>query len=241
MRVSGTFPNPVVLRKGWARAEARPWNRNRTDAHLRLVRGTATFLEEAAGTVLAFGASAVTSPPLLAGSRTVWEEAGFRPYRSLLLFQKPLTTVQPPVGPIVELDDPQWLRLVEIDASAFGPFWQAELPALQEAMASASRSIVLGGSADDVLNGYAIAAVSGESGYLQRLAVDASAQGRGLGRDLTRAACAWAGHRGARRMVLNTKPDNEVAKRLYASEGFTEMSERLELWQFARDGTDHVA
>ena len=105
MRVTGAFPNPVVLRKGWARAEARPWNRNRTDAHLRLVRGTASFLGEAADTVLGFGASAVISPPLLAGSRDVWREAGFTPYRSLLLFHKPLAAEPAPLGPVDVLDD----------------------------------------------------------------------------------------------------------------------------------------
>lgn len=229
MRVSGAFPDPVILRKGWARAEARPWNRNRTDAHLRLVRGTAAFLEEATETVLGFGASAVVSPPLLAGSKRVWEEAGFQAYRSLLLFHKPLAAEREPVGPVDELDDLQWLRLVEIDGTAFGPTWRAELPALREAMASAPRSVLLGASVDGVLSGYAIAAASGGTGYLQRLAVDASAQRRGLGRDLTRAACLWARRRGAHRMVLNTKPDNEAAQGLYRSEGFTPLRERLEL------------
>lgn len=232
MRITGSFPNPVVLRKGWARAEARPWNRNRADAHLRLVRGTTAFLVEATQAVLDLGASAVTSPPLLAGSRRIWRAAGFQPYRSLLLFHKPLAAERPPQGVVEELDDLHWLRLVEIDGSAFGPTWRAELPALREATTSAPRSVVLGATVGAVLSGYAITAVSGGTGYLQRLAVDAAAQGRGLGRDLTRASCSWAQRRGARRMVLNTKPDNDAARALYGSEGFTVMSERLELMQF---------
>ena len=128
--------------------------------------------------------------------------------------------------------DLQWLRLVEIDGTAFGPTWRAELPALREAMTSAPRSVLLGASVDGVLSGYAIAAASGGTGYLQRLAVDTAAQRRGLGRDLTRASCTWAQRRGARRMVLNTKPDNEPAHRLYSSEGFTAMAERLELLSY---------
>ena len=232
MRIAGSFPNPVVLRKGWARAEARPWNRNRTDAYLRLVRGTTAFLVEATQAVLGFGVSAVTSPPLLAGSRRTWLEAGFQPYRSLLLFHKPLAAERLPEGVVEELNDLQWLRLVEIDGSAFGPRWRAELPALREALASAPRSVLLGAMLGSGLSGYAIAAVSGGTGYLQRLAVDAAAQGRGLGRDLTRASCGWAQRRGARRMVLNTKPDNDAARALYGSEGFTVMSEHLELMQF---------
>ena len=85
MRVRGEWPNPVALRQGWSRAVARPWNRSRSDAHLRLVRGAPAFLRRATETVLGFGATAVVSPPLMAGAQRPWLAAGFSPYVGLTL------------------------------------------------------------------------------------------------------------------------------------------------------------
>jgi ribosomal protein S18 acetylase RimI-like enzyme len=124
--------------------------------------------------------------------------------------------------------------VVAIDAAAFGDMWKAELPALIEAMQSTATSALLG--ADDPetgsLAGYAIVACSGSTGYLQRIGVHPRLHGRGLGRSLTRAAHNWSLRRGARMVILNTKPDNDAALSLYQSEGYTVMPDRLELLRF---------
>jgi len=234
MRVRGEWPNPIVIRKGWARAVARPWNRSRTDAHLRLERGAVGFLREATDLVLSLGASAVISPPLLAGTQAIWRTAGFEPYTSLSLLRRVLDGDEAVADTLRIVTDTEWRRVPAIDAAAFGETWKAGLPALLEALTSASTSAILG--VDDpetaTLAGYVIVARSAETGYLQRIAVDPAFHRRGMGRALTRAAHTWCRRKGARSIILNTKPENEAALSLYLSEGYRVLPERLELLQY---------
>jgi ribosomal protein S18 acetylase RimI-like enzyme len=234
MRIRGEWPNPVALRKGWYRATARPWNRSRSDAHLRLLRGSPGFLAEAADLVLGLGATSVISPPLLGGTQTPWRTAGFDTYTTLRLLRKPLDGTEDHPVPVRRLGDNAWTRVVAIDAAAFGDMWKAELPALVEALRSTSTSALLGidDPATGSLAGYAIVACAGSTGYLQRIGVHPNLHGRGLGRSLTRAAHNWSLQRGARMSILNTKPDNIAALALYKSEGYTVMPDRLELLRY---------
>lgn len=71
------------------------------------------------------------------------------------------------------------------------------------------------------------AAYSGEQllkGHAQVLsvAVDPSAQGRGIGRQLVEAGLALLHGQGVRTVKLEVRPDNEPAKHLYSSLGFRE-------------------
>jgi ribosomal-protein-alanine N-acetyltransferase len=171
----------------------------------------------------------------MAGSRAVWKEAGFEPYTSLALLRRVLDGSEAAAETLRTLTDTEWRRVLAIDAAAFGDTWKAELPALLEALTSASKSVILGvdDPATSALVGYAIVACSAETGYLQRIAVDPAFQRRGLARTLTRAAHTWCRRRGARSVILNTKPDNEAALALYRSEGYTILPERLELLRYA--------
>jgi ribosomal protein S18 acetylase RimI-like enzyme len=199
---------------------------------MRLIRGSSAFLTDAARTVLALGAESVISPPLMAGSQEPWRQAGFTDYASLRLLRKPIGRDEPTAHLTRYTTDTEWLRLVAIDAAAFGPMWKAELPALTEALRSSATSTVLGVDQEGELAGYAIIAGSGGIGYLQRIAVHPDYQRRGLGRSLTRSAHNWARRRGARHLVLNTKPENRVALALYESEGFTLLPDRLQLLRY---------
>ena len=232
MRISGTWPNPIVLRRRWALAHARPWNRSRPDAHLRLVRGSSTFLTDATVRVQALGAASVISPPLMAGSQGPWRQAGFESYESLRLLRKPIGSEEPTVWTARALVDTDWPRVVAIDAAAFGPTWKAELPALYEAVRSTSTSAILGVAPEEDVAAYMIIAASGGVGYLQRIAVHPDWQGRGLGRSLTRIAHNWTRSRGASHLILNTKPGNQPALALYESEGYRVLPDRLELLRY---------
>jgi ribosomal protein S18 acetylase RimI-like enzyme len=235
MRVRGEWPNPVALRKGWYRAIARPWNRSRPDAHLRLIRGSPSFLTETAELVLGFGATSVISPPLLGGTQTPWRSAGFDSYTTLRLLRKALDGPEEHPAAVRQLGDDAWAKVVAIDAAAFGDMWKAELPALVEALRSTSTSVLLGVDDPDTgsLAGYAIVASSAATGYLQRIGVHPDHHGRGLGRSLTRAAHNWSLRGGARMVILNTKPDNAAALALYKSEGYTVLPDRLELLKYS--------
>ena len=202
---------------------------------MRLVRGGAHFLAAATAYTLELGPPTVISPPLLAGGQQTWRAAGYETYTALRLLRKSIETETGPSIPVVEVRHPKWLRIIEIDGGAFGAHWQAELPALNEALRSVGTAAVLGindPAEQDRLAAYAIVGVSGITGYLQRLAVAPRFQRQGMGRSLTRGSVNWCRRRGARQIILNTKPANEPAQDLYISEGFELLPDRLELLRY---------
>jgi len=74
------------------------------------------------------------------------------------------------------------------------------------------------------------AAYSGEQllrGHAQVLsvAVDPSAQGRGIGKQLVQAGLELLRRQGVRTVKLEVRPDNEPAKHVYSSLGFREVGE----------------
>lgn len=110
-------------------------------------------------------------------------------------------------------------RTLEVDALAFTPFWRLDQAGLREAMGATPRSRYRVASATTVL-GYAVAGLAAERGYLQRLAVDPQATGRGIGAALVLDALHWMRDRGVARAVVNTQVDNERALALYLRLGF---------------------
>lgn len=222
MRVKGTWPGAVGFRSGWGRATARPWNDTSSDAALRLVRGSAGFLGECVAWLCDAGVARVLTPPLDASSRKVWCAAGFAPAIELDVFARDLMRPIPePAGAVTVGDAADWAAAVAVDDAAFDQDWRMGPLGLAEARRSTPRSVFLTTHDGDRLTGFVVVGAAITTGYLQRLAVDPADRGRGLGRDLVRAACRWAAEQGATRIVLNTQPDNVAAAALYRSEGFT--------------------
>lgn len=92
--------------------------------------------------------------------------------------------------------------------------------------------------ADDAVLGYAGLAVFGDEGHVLTIGVTGRAQGRGLGAALLRDLLTEAAARGARRMLLDVRADNEVAQRLYVRHGFVPVGIRRRYYQ--PSGTDAV-
>ncbi|HSH23699.1 MAG TPA: GNAT family N-acetyltransferase [Acidimicrobiales bacterium] len=111
-------------------------------------------------------------------------------------------------------------RLLIVDALAFPSFWRLDDAGMAEAL-SATRSARLRVAAEDEVLGYAISGRSGTRGYLQRLAVDPAAQGRGFGYALVVDGLRWMRRHGVDRVVVNTQVGNERALRLYHGLGFS--------------------
>ncbi len=231
MKTRGTWPGPISMRRGWSMATARPWNDQSSDAHLRLIRGNAEFLREAARAI-PVGNGLILSPPLAAGSTSMWEEAGFRPHLVLDMFQRDLLARQAsPSIPVVAGEEGEWERAVEIDSAAFEPLWRLGSAGLKEALNATPTSAFLTVRSDNgTTTGFAIVGAGGSTGYLQRVAVDPARVRQGFGRALVRASLGWARSRGCRTMLLNTQPDNVPAGRLYEEEGFTRVTAGLVIW-----------
>lgn len=119
-------------------------------------------------------------------------------------------------------------EVLAVDHATFDEFWQLDQEGLREAIAATSISRLRIIRRDDsTIVGYSISGRSGDHGYLQRLAVLASAQGSGLGADLVSDTLHWLRRRGASVAWVNTQEANASALRLYERLGFKPASHRL--------------
>ena len=225
----GSWPQPIRFRRGWARAEARRWNDVVSDAALRLVRGSSSFVELCADRLQAFGAPHVISPPLPAGGRRPWEAAGFVEFIPLAFMRLDLSS--PSATPdhlVVATTSAPIDALLRIDHASFDDFWRFDRFGMAEAIAATGKTKVLlirGQDGEPIA--FAVIGFGHAVAYLQRLAVHPEWQSQRMGRSLIRAAARTARSVGSRSLMLNTQTDNAVAIALYESEGFVALPEPL--------------
>lgn len=225
----GTWPGSVSLRRGWARAEARPWNSNVEDASLRVIRGGSGFIGACVEKLRLAGAPGVLSTPLSRSARKPWESAGFADYIDLALMRLGLDEpIEAPQHLVVRESEPDLAALLAIDHVAFPAFWRFDHLALVESTQATSRSGVFVIKDGDLgLAGFAVVGYGHAISYLQRVAVHPDWRGQGMGRSLVRAAGRSARRQGSRAMLLNTQFDNTSAIGLYETEGFIQLPESL--------------
>jgi ribosomal protein S18 acetylase RimI-like enzyme len=191
-------------------------------------RGNASFIEECVEALLEMGAPGVLSPPLPSSAQRLWREAQFLPHAELSLLRLDLDRIGAPSHLVVAGSASDIREALRIDAAAFDEFWRFDRNAMEEALSSTRNSVIhVVRKAGGGLAGFAVTGVGVTIAYLQRLAVDPAAQGRGIGRSLVRSSARWASREGARSLLLNTQLENEPAIRLYESEGFRVLSEPL--------------
>lgn len=169
------------------------------------------------------GYAEVVTGALAAPEREGFVAAGFEVREELHLLSHDLddlpSLVPRPVVPLRRGWRTDRGRALEVDALAFSPFWQLDTSGLTEALHATpvSRFRVAG---RNPLTGYAVSGLAGRQGYLQRVAVDPAAWGRGHGRALVLDGLHWMRRRGARRAVVNTQVGNGRALDLYERLGF---------------------
>ena len=100
--------------------------------------------------------------------------------------------------------------VLKVDAAAFDPFWRLDADGIHEARAATPASRWRVNRGTDV-QAYSITGRARSQGYVQRLAVAARSQGRGLGTLLVLDALTWLRRGGARTALVNTQPENERA------------------------------
>lgn len=231
VKISSAWPGSVTLRRGWARATARPWNQDYEDAHLRIIRGGPGFTAGCAVALTAAGAPSVISPPLPTPARRPWLDAGFEPYVELALLKLDLRPAPPLPDHLIQEGKRSDLdAAVKIDAEAFQPFWRLDKLGITEAMDATPKSslLVIRGEPGE-LAAFAVLGMGHALSYLQRVAVSPRWQRRGMGRSMVRAAARRARQAGAGAMLLNTQTDNEPALALYEEENFTRLTDALGL------------
>lgn len=224
----GAWPGPIRLRRGWAKAEARPWNDVTPDASLRIIRGGSPMVDACTAHLLDLGVPSVLSPPLPGSTARTWESVGYWVFAPLALMRLELERPLPTPDHLVTQTAADLEPLLDIDRAAFDEFWRFDRFGLGEAINATSTNKILAIAGPDSRPvGYAVVGLGHAISYLQRLAVHPTWQGAGMGRSLVRAATRTARTAGTRAMVLNTQQDNEAAIALYESEGFVVQPEPL--------------
>lgn len=110
--------------------------------------------------------------------------------------------------------------VLEINAQAFGPFWQYDDSVVLGWMLTADRGVVA--EIDGEIVGFAITTTGLAEGYahLIRIATHPRFQGRGIGRQLVVDSVRFARTAGAPGLALNTQASNRISRRLYEALGF---------------------
>ncbi len=116
-----------------------------------------------------------------------------------------------------------------VDRRAFGPEHCFDRHDLAAALDATDRSrlrlvsdLAQAGRPSRPVAAFAVTGRADRRGYLQRLAVDPSLQGQGVGTALVLDSLGWCQRRGARRVVVNTSTENTRALSLYRGLGFVD-------------------
>ncbi len=110
--------------------------------------------------------------------------------------------------------------VLQVNALAFGPFWQYDDPVVLGWMLTADRAVVA--EAGEEIGGFAITTtgLAGSYAHLIRVATHPRFRGRGIGRQLVIDSVDFARDVGAPGLALNTQASNRISRRLYESLGF---------------------
>jgi ribosomal protein S18 acetylase RimI-like enzyme len=153
--------------------------------------------------------------PYLDAGFTVREELHLLAHDLLDLPSRPWTGREGPRLRRVRRGDHE--RVLAIDQVSFQPFWRLDADALEDAVRATPSSRF---RMDRAGHGYALTGRAGDRGYLQRLAVEPDAQGRGLGTALVLDGLSWLRRWRVSEALVNTQTANEGAVRLYERLGF---------------------
>lgn len=235
LRVDGSWPGSITISAGWFRARARPWNESIPDPMVRLERGGTDFLKTVISRLYETGVGAIYSPALYPSATQVWTRAGFETNARLDVMERGLGGARSELSEEITIEsEPDWTEILELDRLAFEGFWGMSRLGLQEAHQTNKDTVVMTVRSDAQIAGYCIVGVQWGTVYLHRIAVRPDVSGRGIGARLVDAAIGWGNATGARTMVLNVRPENARAQRLYQRLGFTHAGTALEVLRHDR-------
>lgn len=172
------------------------------------------------------------SPALYQSATRIWRRVGYQPDLELKIMEKQLDRRNVRIERVQSDANPDLGLLEKVDRLAFDDFWHMDAAGLQEALDATPKRQVFSGYIEGEVAGYAIVGAQLGISFLQRIAVDPSKQGRGLGTDLIKASAGWAASTGAAAMVLNVREENEGARSLYRSQGFIDSKNLLQVLRY---------
>jgi ribosomal protein S18 acetylase RimI-like enzyme len=223
-----------------ARLRVRPWQADALIAHVAPTADclgplTPGDVEQALDHLRRQGYRSVITSALHRPDRRPFVEAGFVETERLHLLLHGLGDLSP-ASPVAGIDLRRGRRrefpdVLDVDRAAFAPFWRLDGPGLDEALTATSTVHFQVARNEAGIVGYAVCGRAGHRGYVQRLAVDPAAQGRGVGAALLVDGLRWLRRWGARDALVNTQVGNDRSLRLYQRSGFVLQPDGLAVLQ----------
>jgi ribosomal protein S18 acetylase RimI-like enzyme len=224
-----------VLQWGPERARTGPWRGDGRIAYLAPLAPAGApsvdFLHRCLESLAARGFERVVTSALAPAEQRGFLAVGFEEYERLHLLSHDLESLpgaEPPV-PMRRGRSADWPAVLAVDAGSFAPFWRLDTEGLREAIEATpvTRFRVAAPRRGGDLLAYAVTGLSGNQGYLQRLAVHPGHRRSGLGRALAIDGLRWLRRKAVSEAVVNTQIGNDPALQLYLSLGFREEPIRL--------------
>lgn len=195
---------------------------------------TPEHYREWAGELLQHGFRHLRTGALAPRQATQAERAGLHCVQELVLLD-----VSAPLRPPAARHRTRRLRRHDfaaaaiIDRDAFGARWALDAEMLADIRHATPSHRVRGVLLDDRLVGFLVSGRAARVGYVQRLAVDPAQHRQGVATALLGDSFRWMERSRVRRAFVNTHVENEAARELYRRHGFTELPERLRVFEGA--------
>ena len=239
------FGTTRELDDGVTRARVRRWPGEPGVAHLVLADHTMVVadstLRDWVRIVTEHGHVSIRTGALSPAAASVFADHGFHVIQDLVLLRRELSRrdlFTPPEHLLRPLRSARaFSAAARIDQSAFAAPWHLDEDGIDEALkATPNHRIRLAVTADDDPAGYLITGRNGAAGFIQRLAVDPTHQGRGIATSLLCDGMNWLARRGVRDVLVNTHHDNHRALDLYERFGFRRLDDELSVLELHLDG-----
>jgi ribosomal protein S18 acetylase RimI-like enzyme len=231
---------PLMLRAGGVVARVRPWAFEPRVAHLVLYNQTRLPApSEIVGWIRELrdaGYDRVRTGALGTQAGARFERLGFEPIQSLVLLEHTainsivLPTAKGPGG-TVRLAPEDDAQASEVDVAAFGPGWSIDRVGIGDVRSATPRHRARAIRSNNDTVAYAISGRDGRNGYIQRLAVSPAHQKNGHGIALVADSLRWMARWRVNRALVNTHTGNTAALGLYHRLGFTDLSDRLHVYE----------
>lgn len=150
-------------------------------------------------------------------------DAGFAVHERLHLLVHDLADIPPVEHPTRRARAADRPVVLTIDHRAFAEFWRLDAEGLDQAVDATPTARFRVAEPDGEPVAYSIIGRAQRRGYLQRIGVDPSVHGRGIGRSLVADGLRWLRRHRAQTALVNTQLDNAPALALYRACGFREL------------------
>lgn len=219
-----------------------PWRGDPRIALVSPVPGApprAETLDRTIAEIAELGFDTILTPALAVVEQDVFVERGFTVRERLHLLGHDLVRMPDATATDVRIRrgrSNDLSAVLDLDGLAFDGFWRFDHDGLEDARRATPRSRFRVAEVDRRVVGYQVTGVSGRTGYLQRLAVHPTAQGRGIGTVLIADSLGWCRRRRTTAVLVNTQESNAGALRLYRRLGFVDEPTGLAVLSLTLDG-----